>query len=313
MERGKIMRIERRAFTLTVLALHLVFAASVAAEDSVVVVPRGTKIELELLHHLNSSYSGPGSDVFLAVAEDVIVDGRTAIPRGHVVRGVMKEAMESKKMGRAGHLSFHVDSVVAPDGTEIPLNADFHSYGRDRSKAVGHMSAAFGLFGALAKGRMAYLEKGADFTAIVSENCEVSPTSWTYGTEEVRPVAREGEASLRDDDVTLAIEKGRRIRPIEVSFEPPVARALTPEELGSLAIVEIDGLTLPRPVWCQATYDTSHDSDGNRRPEHTAECHGWDVLKYCEDGISQLVFQVAMDDGSVASATADIDVKIRKK
>ena len=148
-----------------VVLLLVTFGGSTLLAEEIVTIPAGTKVELELIHHLNSKYCPTGSAVQLRVSEDVLHDGQVVIRKGTLVTGKIEEAIKSKAMGRAGSMHFTVKRLEAVDGSLVPLDATIITKGRKRTGATVGMVVAFGLPGLFSKGRMAFEEKGTIYTA----------------------------------------------------------------------------------------------------------------------------------------------------
>jgi type IV secretion system protein VirB10 len=87
----------------TLLALALVVsAATVANRPDPVTVPELTPIHVTLDHAVTSKENRPGDHFNATVSEPVIIDGKTAIPRGARAEGVVVDAERSGRlMGRA--------------------------------------------------------------------------------------------------------------------------------------------------------------------------------------------------------------------
>ena len=87
----------------TLLALALaVSAATVANRPDPVTVPELTPIHVTLDQAMTSKENRPGDHFDATVSEPVIIDGKTAIPRGARAEGVVVDAERSGRlMGRA--------------------------------------------------------------------------------------------------------------------------------------------------------------------------------------------------------------------
>jgi hypothetical protein len=290
-------------FAVCLLVPVVVFTGALAAPGESSTIPAGAEVELELLHHLNSKYCPVGTEVFLRVSEDFVQDGRVLIREGTPVTGTIREAAKSKAMGRAGSMNISVKRLQAVDGTLIPLEAEISSQGRKRTGATVGMVFAFGLPGLFSKGRMAYAEKGTVYSASVSIDREIDPTSFD---EKIRPPEVEEadyEAKITNlsPDVTLAIEKGKKLDPMRFRIRAPEGFDLADLDLLSLALVQVDELVLPDPV---AVSEVSGAS---------VVFEPWSVMQYCDAGDATLHFRGNLRDGSSFGATSRIRMTIKKK
>jgi hypothetical protein len=298
---------------MLVLGGALLGAPLVGAGESPVTLEKGTPVQLRWLHHLHSKYNPIGSEAFLEVADDVIVDGRVVIPKGRTVRGRVRGATRSRTMGRAGSISFSAKSIVAVDGTEVLLSSRFTAHGRDRAESVGRMSAAFGLAGLLAKGRMAYLEKASRFTATVSEDQEIG-AAFVQSQEPLHgSTVVPTSGVVKGGTRTLAIEKGRTLAPIHVLVEAPAQPRLRRDDLREMSLIRVNDVELPEPVKAVSVDHYTRDKDRDGFVEYDVTFDGWNVLRYCGDGRSELVFRGPLQDGSTLETSAVLHLSIKKK
>jgi len=289
--------------TIRVLALFGLIAGIPAAAASGATIPAGAEIQLELLHHVNSKYSPVDSQVFFRVSEDFVQDGRVLIRKGTPVTGTVRAAAKSKSMGRAGAMNLSVKTLRAVDGTLVPLDAEMISTGRKRTGATVGMVLAFGLPGLFSKGRMAYAEKGSVYSATVSVDCEVDPTAIDETTRppEVGDADHRAMMTSLEPEVLLAIEKGKKLKPIEFRIQPPQGFELSHLEPRSLALVQAEETVLPQPVEvAMVTGDT-------------VTFDAWPVMQYCGEGDTELHFRGKLRDGSSFSATSQVRMTIKKK
>jgi len=86
-----------------------------------VTLKAGTVIPIKNQNAFRAVDVEEGQMVKFIVSRDVNVDGVTAIPYGSEVKGIVTQAKRSSWWGTRGRLRISLQSVVAPDETEIPL------------------------------------------------------------------------------------------------------------------------------------------------------------------------------------------------
>ena len=86
-----------------------------------VVLPEGTKIRVRLDQNISSATAEEGQTVELSVTDGVRAGDTVVIAEGAKVTGVITQAHEKRRLGRAGKLDFSIDRVRAVDDQWIPL------------------------------------------------------------------------------------------------------------------------------------------------------------------------------------------------
>ena len=89
-----------------------------------VVVSPGVRITVVTTSILSSKDARKGTRLPLAVAADVLLDGRVVVAKGAAVHGVVTESQSAGTFKRDGTLTFTVDSVQAVDGKWLPVVID---------------------------------------------------------------------------------------------------------------------------------------------------------------------------------------------
>lgn len=88
-------------------------------------VRAGLAIHLCTVEKLANGVTPVGAEVDFVVAEDVLdTKNEILIRRGAPASGKCVESLKPPSLVKAGKLSFTVDSVVAVDGTSIPLKLE---------------------------------------------------------------------------------------------------------------------------------------------------------------------------------------------
>ncbi|MEB3246037.1 MAG: hypothetical protein VKJ06_08655 [Vampirovibrionales bacterium] len=125
-------------------------------EDDIKTVKPGSQLELTV-----STEIGPGMGVSLGdgfyakVSKHFKIGDEIVIPKGSVVHGSVTQLADPKRAGRNGYVSLKFDSLMTPDGREIPIDGDFSTKDgalKAAAKVVGRASGftlGGGLVGAL--------------------------------------------------------------------------------------------------------------------------------------------------------------------
>jgi hypothetical protein len=93
------------------------------------VVPTGTKISIIMDTAVDSDTSQEGDEFSARTAEDLTIDGTTAVPAGSVIRGRIATLNAPKHLNRSGSVALKFDSVTTPDNRQIPLVANLVARG----------------------------------------------------------------------------------------------------------------------------------------------------------------------------------------
>lgn len=96
-------------------------------------VPEGTRVIIELKSWLSSEDAEVGDRFEATATDDVIVDGRVAIPRDTLFEGYVAEVERARRASRGGALTLIVDRVYdRPDGaTAVRATVVGAAYGED--------------------------------------------------------------------------------------------------------------------------------------------------------------------------------------
>lgn len=93
------------------------------------VVPTGTKIPIVMDTAVDSDTSQEGDEFSARTAEDLTIDGSTAIPAGSIIRGRIASLNSPKHLNRSGSVALKFDTVTTPDNRQIPLVANLVARG----------------------------------------------------------------------------------------------------------------------------------------------------------------------------------------
>lgn len=106
-----------------------------------VTVPASTAIEVEFLAGLSSEEALVGDPVETFVVNDLMQDGRVAIPAGSIVAGQVTEVQPAKKIGGRARLVLDFDTLRLTSGDEIAIRSSIEYEGK---KQTGKDAATIG-------------------------------------------------------------------------------------------------------------------------------------------------------------------------
>lgn len=93
------------------------------------VVPSGTKIPIIMDTAVDSDTSQEGDEFSARTAEDLYIDGSTAVPAGSIIRGRIAQINAPRHLNRSGSVALKFDTVTTPDNRQIPLVANLVARG----------------------------------------------------------------------------------------------------------------------------------------------------------------------------------------
>jgi hypothetical protein len=148
-------------------AAAVAFALMQAAPAQPLVLKAGTPVRLAVAEEVNSKTHQQGTRFNLSVAEDVVVEGRVAIPRGSPAVGEVARHVAKGAFGKAGKLDIQLLHVVVGD-RRIRLDGELKQRGRGAAvpaAAVGVVVA--GVLGSAIVGKNASIPAGSLVTGYV--------------------------------------------------------------------------------------------------------------------------------------------------
>jgi hypothetical protein len=119
---------------VAVLALGVMGAAVSVAQT---VVPEGTDVHLKFMQKLDSRKAHVGDRVKLAVAQAVMVNGKTVMPVGMPVTGIIEKVTKRDHFGKNASLRLALNPVKV-GGTLVTLQP------RDKQQVTGRRSDTAG-------------------------------------------------------------------------------------------------------------------------------------------------------------------------
>jgi len=160
-------------------------------------VPEGTSLRFRLETPLDSDTAQAGQ-AFVATSNAALaVDGHEAFPAGSRLKGHVAHAAGSGKVSGRGELTLEIDRIVAPDGREMPVEAEpIARKARSTAKQDGAKVAAAAGAGALLGGLLGG-GKGAAIGTAVGGGGAAGAVLATKGEEVVLPAGTALDARLR--------------------------------------------------------------------------------------------------------------------
>ncbi len=86
-------------------------------------VDKGKTINMTVSEVMSSGYTQQGDEFFAEVTGEVSGDKGVMLPVGTVAHGYVKQMAGSKRLNRDGWIELRFDSLITPDGREIPIDA----------------------------------------------------------------------------------------------------------------------------------------------------------------------------------------------
>jgi len=105
-------------------------------------IPQGTVITVETLYPVTSDGFKLNTTAAFSVVHPVYVDGVLLIPRGTIARAKIVKLKKAGNFGRGGALTIEMESIVAVDGTRIPVQLTAQAEGGNRTGVLAAGAAA---------------------------------------------------------------------------------------------------------------------------------------------------------------------------
>lgn len=145
------------SLALLVLSIAaLVVSATSANHARPMILPEGTAVHIRLDNALASNQARSGEEFRASVSEPIVVDGKTVIPQGAPVKGLVVEARESGRLGGTSRLRLELTEVEIGNKSYDLHTASSYRVGRGHLKRnlawIGGGGAGGALIGAVAAG-----------------------------------------------------------------------------------------------------------------------------------------------------------------
>jgi hypothetical protein len=95
-------------------------------------VPAGTPIEIRLGETLSTKTTAAGERFTGSVVDPVVIDGRTVIPAGALVQGVVTESLRSKRIGGRARMGLELTSISLR-GRQRRISGDYLALGKKQT------------------------------------------------------------------------------------------------------------------------------------------------------------------------------------
>lgn len=98
-------------------------------------------INMTVSQVLSSGYTESGDEFFAEVTSDVVGDKGVILPAGTIAHGTVKQITDAKRLNRNGWIELTFDSLITPDGREIPIEGQMttkSNVATSIAKGVGH-------------------------------------------------------------------------------------------------------------------------------------------------------------------------------
>lgn len=158
-------------------------APLIGAESPIRLVA-GTQVSVHTLENVTSFYDEPGRLIPLAVSEDVVVDGRVAIPRGTLMHAVVASREKGGSFGAGGVITLNPQDYILPNGQHIAFIGSVAANGK-RKGTVGlatNIALAGIVGGFLSKGKEGFMPLGTNFVLATAYEVHMSPVSYPVVT-----------------------------------------------------------------------------------------------------------------------------------
>lgn len=113
-------------------------SAAAVASPKTLELPAGTKVLLSIRSAINTKTAQAGDGVYLQSTFPVVANGRTVIPAGVYVQGVVDAVERHIRIKGPAKLTMHFTSIIFPNGTVVEIPGQVNSLpGSDGPKVKG--------------------------------------------------------------------------------------------------------------------------------------------------------------------------------
>jgi hypothetical protein len=126
--------------------------SSAPAAPATIVIPRGTDLRVRLDQDLGSKISHAGDSFAATVADDVVVDGQTVIPRHARAEGTVVDAKPLGHFKGGALLQLRLERVRTQWGSYPVATSTMDRVEKGKGKRTGLFAGGGGAFGALVGG-----------------------------------------------------------------------------------------------------------------------------------------------------------------
>ncbi|MCF6150627.1 MAG: hypothetical protein E3K37_18520 [Candidatus Kuenenia sp.] len=271
--------------SMFIIMVFYFFHQNLLAETNMVRLNAGKPVLLALKERIIAKEKQEGDLIKIMVIRPVRVDGIIVINKGADAFGRIDEIKKGRSWGRKGAFSIRVDSVMAVDDTEVPLNAVQTKEGKSHVGGATTLAATTGVLLCPLIAPTGFLIKG--------ETGEL-------------PVGYEIKAYV-DDDVDIKIDPSTQIEGVNL---PPLADAGDNLAVKAGNLVKLDGSRSTDPDGDQLSYSWTFESkpaDSRVRLSDSETA----TPAFTPDAIGTYIVKMTVSDGKdESSSTCTIEVEM---
>jgi len=156
------------------------------APPPTIVIPAGTELRVRLDQDLGSKISQPGDNFGATVADDIVVDGRTVIPRGAEAQGTVIDAKALGHFKGGAILELRLERVKTRWGSYPVSTSTMSRMEKGKGKRTALFAGGGGAFGAIVGG-LAGGGKGAAIGALAGAGAGTAGSAVTGNKEIMLP------------------------------------------------------------------------------------------------------------------------------
>lgn len=156
------------------------------APPPTIVIPAGTDLRVRLDQDLGSKISQPGDSFGATVADDIVVDGRTVIPRGAQAQGTVIDAKALGHFKGGALLELRLERVRTRWGSYPVATSTMSRMEKGKGKRTALFAGGGGAFGAIVGG-LAGGGKGAAIGALAGAGAGTAGSAVTGNHEILFP------------------------------------------------------------------------------------------------------------------------------
>lgn len=145
-------------------------------------IPAGTRVRVRLDEDLGSKISTPGQSFAATVADDVVVDGQTVIPRGSRAVGTVMDARPLGRFKGGAVLELRLERVKIDGGSYPVATSTMERVEKGKGMRTAKFAGGGGAFGALVGG-LAGGGKGALVGALAGAGAGTAGSAMTGNRE----------------------------------------------------------------------------------------------------------------------------------
>lgn len=145
-------------------------AAPKGARGTPVKVPEGTLVTIHPKVEISTADVKTGDTVEFVTSQPLVVDGKTVVAEGAVVKGTVLLARESGKANKGGELVLGLDRVATVDGKSMDLRLSSAEKGSSNRAISFGVSRVVPLVGLAVSGRQAVVPVDQEFLVGVSRD-----------------------------------------------------------------------------------------------------------------------------------------------